>query len=145
MPKKTKALAVREVEVLGPAREIPDARAAIEQLVEQKIAEMMGSGDAIFEPFFRTKQIADEIKRLETVPMQRKWTRYFEEYGCLICESKEVPHRSLGMCANCHHRTAMRLARILGFTEGKLPMNRKWQPDGARDLQDVAKDALKRR
>ena len=88
MPKKTKALAVRKVEVLRPAAKIPDARAAIEHLVEQKISEIMGSGDAIFEPFFRTKEISREIRRLETVPMQRKWTNYFEEWGCLICEKK---------------------------------------------------------
>jgi hypothetical protein len=110
MPKKTKALAVRNVEVLPPAPKIPDARAAIEQLVEQKIAEIMGSGDAIFEPFFRSKEICREIRRLETVPMQRKWTYYFENFGCLICQKKDRPHVSLGMCNTCHARTAQRLA-----------------------------------
>ena len=56
----------------------------LNRLVQQKVAEIMAERDVIvFEPFFRSRQIAYELKRLQTVPEQRKWTVYFDRYGCL--------------------------------------------------------------
>ena len=137
MPKKTKALAVREVEVLRPAPQIPDARAAIEQLVEQKIAEIMGNTDAIFEPFFRTKAVAIAIKKLQTVAEQRKWSDYFAAYGCLVCRTKKQPHRSIGMCQACHQRILVRLAGILRRAAAAAA-ERPGAP-AVRDLTDLAR------
>jgi hypothetical protein len=77
---------------------------------------------------------------METVTQQRKWHNYFEEWGCLICGKKDLPHRTLGMCTACYHRTLRRLQDILRFTEGEE------RPDApARDLQDVARKALRRK
>ena len=107
-------------------------------MVERKLAEMMGdSQDGIFEPFFQAKAIMHAIKKLETIPQQRKWHYYFEEWGCLICESKKERHHSLGMCGNVTNRTAMRLQRILRRASDDRP-----EPAPARDLQDVARAAL---
>jgi len=80
MPKKTKSLAVRTVEVLSPAE--PDIKGTLERMVERKIAEMMGdSQNGIFEPFFQAKAIMHAIRKLETIPQQRKWQYYFEEWA----------------------------------------------------------------
>ena len=111
MTKKTKSLAVRTVEVLSPAE--PDIKGALERMVERKIAEMMGdSQNGIFEPFFQAKAIMHAIRKLETIPQQRKWHYYFEEWGCLICGSKDRKHEALGMCQNVRAEH-QRLQRIL--------------------------------
>jgi hypothetical protein len=72
MPKKSKSLTVRgEIEILHPVEPaaVPNLKAALERMVEQKIAEMMGDNqDGIFEPFFQPKAIAAAIRKLETVP-----------------------------------------------------------------------------
>ncbi len=116
MPKKSKSLTVRgEIEILHPVEPVPNLKAALERMVEQKIAEMMGDNqDGIFEPFFQAPAIAAAIRKLETVPQQRKWQRYFEEWGCMICaKQRRWVISTLGMCAACFHRTRMRLQRIL--------------------------------
>jgi hypothetical protein len=106
------------VEVLKPADPAPNVRAQLEQFIEQKLAEMMGDKrDGIFQPFFQPKAVAAAIRKTETVIQQRKWQYYFEEWGCLICESKKRGHFTLGMCTPCYHRTLQRLQRILRFTE----------------------------
>jgi hypothetical protein len=106
------------VEVLKPAGPVPNVRAQLEQFIEQKVAEMMGDKrDGIFQPFFQPKAVAAAIKKTETLIQQRKWQYYFEEWGCLICGTKDRPHETLGMCQACHKRTMSRLTGILRFTE----------------------------
>jgi|GEM_PF-2839188 len=141
MAKRSKAIAIRrqEVEVL-PGR-VAGRDPALERMIEQKIAEMMGnSQDGILQPFFQSKAIADAIRKLETVPQQRKWHYYFEEWGCLICENKNRRHLGLGMCAACHQRTLQRLATILRFTENERP-----DALAPRDLTELARAAMRRR
>ena len=113
MPKKSNV-----TEILGPVDPVPNVRAQLETFIEQKMAEIMG-GDktGIFEPFFQTKAIAAELKKLQTVPHQRKWTKYFAEWGCLVCEKKDRPHMCLGMCQACYPKIAHRLQNILRLTE----------------------------
>jgi hypothetical protein len=139
MSKKTKSLAVRNtIEVLGPAEPDTDA---LERMVERKLAEMMGdSQNGIFEPFFQARAIANAIRALETIPQRLKWHHYFEEWGCLACQSKTKGHLSLGMCAACYHKIFTRLAAILRRASDDRP-----EPPPARDLQDVARKALKSR
>src|SRR5580658_5451919 len=86
----------------------------LNRLVQQKVAEIMAERDVIvFEPFFRSRQIAYELKRLQSVPEQRKWTVYFERYGCLICETQERIHVGNGMCTQCYARTFNTLKQII--------------------------------
>lgn len=138
MAAKSKLLAVRDkIEVLRPVE--PDMNNALERMVERKLAEMMGdSQNGIFEPFFQAKAIAHAIRKLETVPQQRKWQGYFAKWGCLICARTNVKHNALGMCIACHQRTHARLADVLGSASDERPEQ---QP--VRDLQDVARQALR--
>jgi len=88
-------------------------KAELERIVQQKVAEIMAERDAIvFEPFFRSRQVAYELKRLQTVSEQRKFTIYFERYGCLKCETRNTIHAGNGMCGNCHSRAFYRLTQI---------------------------------
>jgi protein-arginine kinase activator protein McsA len=82
--------------------------------VQEKVAEIMAERDAVvFEPFFRSRQIAYELKRLQTMPEQRKWWVFFERYGCLICETRERIHVGNGMCTQCYSRTFQTLKQII--------------------------------
>jgi len=49
----------------------------------------------VFEPFFRSRQVAYELQRLQTVSEQRKFTIYFERYGCLVCETRRQSMRAM--------------------------------------------------
>ena len=77
------------VQILKPVRAVPNVRAQIEAFIEQKISERIGADEAgIFEPFFQTKLIAREIRKLQTIPQRLKWPNYFKEWGCLSLPEK---------------------------------------------------------
>lgn len=86
----------------------------LNRLVQVKVAEIMAERDVIvFEPFFRSRQIAYELKRLQTVPEQRKWTVFFDRYGCLLCETRKRIHAGNGMCPRCYQNTFNALTQII--------------------------------
>jgi hypothetical protein len=88
--------------------------AEVKRLVQEKVAEIMAQRDSIvFEPFFRSRQVAYELRRLQSVPEQEKWAVSFERYGCMICETREKIHGGNGMCNNCHSRWFGRLTQII--------------------------------
>jgi hypothetical protein len=83
-------------------------------MVQEKVAEIMADRDAVvFEPFFRSRQMAYELKRLQTVPEQEKWSVRFERYGCLLCQTKKRIHVGCGMCQDCYQRTFRELSQII--------------------------------
>lgn len=99
----------------GEIAQIPVKRAELQRLVDERVAEILHARDEfMFEPFFRSRQIAYELKRLQTVSEQRKWTVYFERFGCLICETMDRIHVGNGMCNRCYGNTQNRLKQILG-------------------------------
>src|SRR5579863_10118695 len=115
---ESKAIVVRPAEVLGPA-ETPAAETVIERLIEKKLAEMKerSTAETLFEPFFRSKAIADEIRRHQTITEQQKWSLYYEKFGCLICQTRNRPHDALGMCDRCYQRIHGRLKALLKEAE----------------------------
>jgi hypothetical protein len=89
-------------------------KAELTRLVQEKVAEIMAERDAIvFEPFFRSRQVAYELKRLQNIPEQQKFTVSFERYGCMICETRERIHGGNGMCTTCHSKWFARLTQII--------------------------------
>ncbi|MEP6913828.1 MAG: hypothetical protein ABI923_13790 [bacterium] len=92
-------------------------------LVKEKVAEIMADRDAIvFEPFFRSRQIAYELKRLQTMPERQKWSVYFGRYGCLICETRASIHVGNGMCNSCYSRTFNSLKQIVSEGVNRNPL-----------------------
>jgi hypothetical protein len=89
-------------------------KAEFEQSVRQAVAEIMAERDAIvFEPFFRSRQVAYELKRLQNVPEQRKFSVGFERYGCMICETTKRIHAGNGMCPPCRGLWFRRYSQII--------------------------------
>ena len=137
MPKKNNA-----VEILKPLRPAPNIRAQLDAYIEQKIAEIIGADKTgLFQPFFQRKEIAREIKKLETVPQQRKWHSYFDEWGCLVCAEKDRQYVSGGMCAACYSRVKMRLQTIVRFMEIERPDATPLDPGRLTDLAQSASQA----
>lgn len=89
-------------------------KAELDRLVQEKVAEIMAERDAVvFEPFFRSRQVAYELKRLQAVPEQTKFSVAFERYGCMICETRERIHAGNGLCTGCRALWFRRLAQII--------------------------------
>jgi hypothetical protein len=99
----------------GELAQLPVKKAELDRLVDERVAEILHAREEfIFEPFFRSRQIAYELKRLQTVSEQRKWTVYFQRFGCLVCETSDRIHAGNAMCSRCHANTQGRLKQILG-------------------------------
>jgi hypothetical protein len=110
MPRKSKT----EVQPPARPRVVPDVRAMLDMLVEEKVAELMSKGrDTLFQPYFQSKRVAAEVRKNQTVSERSKWTRYFKKWGCDVCGTKKRAHWSLGRCQACHTRTDQRLREFL--------------------------------
>ncbi len=106
-----------KLEVLAPISKptVPAAVGqAIEQLVQQKVAEALeAKGSRIFEPWFRSKREANELRRLQTVAERKKWGLYYERHGCLHCHTDKRPHASNGLCHRCRGKITHQLEMII--------------------------------
>lgn len=92
----------------------PSARELIDKLVKRQVAEVLTRRDDLaFEPFFRDRQVAYELRRLLTVPERYKWSAYFERWGCLRCRNKSRRYDNTGMCSHCAGTIRYRLKVIV--------------------------------
>jgi hypothetical protein len=86
----------------------------LDALVQKRVAEILTAReDFVFEPFFRSRQVAYELKRLQTVPERKKWGIFFERHGCLSCHKQDQPHASSGLCNVCHSHVFRKLKQIV--------------------------------
>lgn len=109
MSRKTK---IARTELLAP--QSIDANAQFSAIVERKVAEILASQrGSVMEPFFQSADVSVAIRKQQTVPQQRKWTYYFEEWGCLVCGTQSRCHDSHGMCRKCGPRIKSRLQAII--------------------------------
>jgi hypothetical protein len=82
--------------------------------VQEQVAQVMAERDAIvFEPFFRARQAAYELKRMQTVPEQKKFSIGYARYGCMICETRERIHAGNGLCTDCRALWFRRYTQII--------------------------------
>ena len=112
MTKRNKTMVAIPVEIIprGPDAIAAEYKAMIAKIVEEKVREALTHPtDSDFQPFFQSKQVTDEIKRRQTVTEQHKFSYAYEDWGCLACGTKERPHGSLWMCADCYRRALGRL------------------------------------
>lgn len=111
MPKTT-------IEVLPSPHDVsqlPVKRSDLDRLVQEKVAEILHAREEFaFEPWFRSRQIAYELKRLQTVSEQQTWTIYYNRFGCLVCQTQMRAHGGRGFCSQCYAATQNRLKQIRG-------------------------------
>ena len=97
---------VSEVPTTRPA----DMNALLDRLVMQRVAEVFAKRDGfILEPWFQTKSVAKEIRKLQTVQDRNAKALYFERYGCIHCHTQKHRHASSGLCIACYRLIAERL------------------------------------
>src|SRR5258706_16219837 len=108
---------ITAIEVLKPGEMEPQRRPTnmetLDALVRQRVAEILAArDDLIFEPWFRTRQVAYEIRRLQTVPERKRHVRHFERYGCTYCHKRDQPHGAIGFCTRCYARMLQEYKQI---------------------------------
>ncbi len=147
MSKKTRDSDIPKVRVeIIPARRTAsaaaravDAQAMLKKIIEQQVAEMLANrDDLLFQPFLQSKRVADELRRLQTVPELRKWSVYYVRHGCLVCRTKRGIYACCGMCRNCATRTRNRLKACVKLVRKH---GQGWKNE-CTDLEDVARRAL---
>jgi hypothetical protein len=108
--RKAKDIPTVRVEILPPEPKSPkkkaqDAADLIKRLVQEQVAEVLANrDDFLFRPFFDSKKVADELRRLQTVPEHLSWGRVFAMHGCIICGEGVRGHTGCGCCDICYHR-----------------------------------------
>ena len=104
--RKDELVPVEPVEVLPPEVQpvaLSLAEAKIQALVQREVAEALVQREGMqFEPWFRSRRVAEEIRRLQTVPERRVSAACYERWGCMICRTTSRPHTSHGMCGRCN-------------------------------------------
>jgi len=112
----------------------------LDKLVMQRVAEIFAKREEfILEPWFRTRRVAQEIRKLQTVQERNAKAIYFERHGCISCHTQDRPHYSSGICTVCYHHI---LAELNAIVRESTAEHEK-QPYVARDLGDLAEKCLK--
>lgn len=85
-------------------------KAMIAKIVEEKVLEALTHPtDSDFQPFFQPRHIAKEIKRRQTVQEQHKFSYAYNDWGCLVCGTKDRPYQFLWICKSCYSVAHQRL------------------------------------
>ena len=132
-----RASKVEVVEVLPPELNLhaglSSMKAEIDRLVDIRVAEVLASRDEL-QPYFQNRRVAQELKKLQSVPEQRSWSLVYETYGCSHCDTKERPHAGCGMCKPCYNKWAWRkkAAKRQLSGEKEVPIPRKCDGCGRR-------------
>jgi hypothetical protein len=107
-----------QMEVLASPQELlrtPGMQAEIRKLAIELAAQIIAEKEqAIWEPYFRSRQVAYELKRLQNVSDQNSWKIYYLRFGCMICETTERVHGGCGKCTRCYAFVLGRLKQIRG-------------------------------
>ena len=94
----------------------------VQQLVQQQVAEALVQRDGLlWEPWFRQRAVADEIRKLQTVQERKFWPIFFSVYGCFVCKTKDRMHAGNGCCTSCRSNRDRQVRRVHRLIEtGKV-------------------------
>jgi hypothetical protein len=107
-----------QMEVLASPQELlrtPGMQGEIRRLALEMAAQIIAEKEqAIWEPYFRSRQVAYELKRLQNVSDQNSWKIYYLRFGCMMCQTTERVHGGCGKCTRCYAFVLGRLKQIRG-------------------------------
>jgi hypothetical protein len=86
--------------------------AMIERVIRERVDEVMAKQQSAVPPDFQPKEMSLETRRQWTVWERRRWTAYYEQWGCRRCDTKERIHACNGYCERCRQLLQARLARL---------------------------------
>lgn len=105
-----------------PPRSREDVETMIARIVRERVDEIMVKVEAgQVEPDFLLKDEAAELRRRQDVFERRKWSLYFEKYGCRTCHRKNVSNFGTGHCQPCYQLIAQRLKQLRAEYEREHP------------------------
>ncbi len=121
-PKPTAEIVPASEAALVPPGPRQDLEAMITRIVRERVDELMVKVEGRqVEPDFLPKDVSVELQERRNVFERRKWSLYFEKWGCRMCSRKNVSHAATGHCARCHNLVAGRLALIKAEYERNNP------------------------
>lgn len=107
---------------LVPTSKRESPQEMIERIVRERVDEIMAKLEAgQMVPDFIPRDQADELRRRVDVFERRKWSLYFEKWGCRMCNRKNVSHAGSGQCQRCHILVFQRLRAIRAEYEREHP------------------------
>lgn len=74
--------------------------------------EELSGDEGAFEPWFRPRELSDAIQRTQTRTQRKRFALYFDQYGCIACQTKERPHAGNGFCGTCRATIQARLKKM---------------------------------
>jgi hypothetical protein len=77
--------------------------------------------DVYLQPWFASNEIASAIRRIVPKHVFHRMRYYFEDWGCLVCGTKNRSYESNGMCGKCAQRTWKRVFSSLQRRSVRLP------------------------
>ncbi|MGB8799432.1 MAG: hypothetical protein WCC97_01990 [Candidatus Acidiferrales bacterium] len=141
--RKSESVQTITVEIVPqPQRAAPvDAKEMLRKLVEKEVAEIMARrDDFLFQPFLHDNKVANEIRRLQTVPERKAWSVVHNLHGCISCHRKDRGHAGCGMCGECYNR-------VMGWKRSAIRKSeREYSDDQSAspvDLETLARKALR--
>lgn len=98
--------------------------------------------DIFLQPWFLSQQEAFAVKRIVPPEHRHKMRFYFDDYGCLKCEKRNVQYGSNALCKSCMQRVKLRLffaikRRWTKASPANLPRTFKRMADAQRLLKDL--------
>jgi hypothetical protein len=106
--------------------------------------------DIFLQPWFLPRHTAVAIKRILPPEHRHRMRFYFDDYGCLKCEQRDVQYGSNGLCKLCMQRVKLRLffaikRRWTAASPDNLPRTFKKMADAQRLLRDFLDSSSKTR
>ena len=71
----------------------------------------------LLEPWFRSREEAVAIRRLQTLGERGKFADFFALNGCLRCGARDKRHFSQALCSDCHSWILQKLQQAMRARE----------------------------
>lgn len=114
--KKGKAIVLKPQAAIVPA--VPpepsaNLKAVLEGMVRKRVDEILAaSGMHELSADYRPTKVAHVARQVDDLFERKKWSLYFDKWGCRICGKKTAFYGNTGHCQTCAQRIHQRLTAL---------------------------------
>jgi hypothetical protein len=98
--------------------------------------------EVFLQPWFLPNDVSRQIRRLLPNIHLMKMRYYFEEYGCIRCERRDILYASNGLCENCAPLIRGRVVTCLKKRLKSVGVTESLQYEGLEDCVSSAREIL---
>jgi hypothetical protein len=98
--------------------------------------------EAFLQPWFLPNDVSRQIRRLLPNIHLMKMRFYFEEYGCIRCERRDILYASNGLCENCAPLIRGRVVTCLKKRLKSVGVRESYQCEALGDCVSSAREIL---